>query len=118
MNDTLGGVATAGGPPAYLLVQGKITDLEGFKAYSAALPPIYRKFGGHYLTITPAPKVEVAEGEPRGESILIAQFPSKEAAWGFWKSAEYEAAKRLREGKGHFFVTVLEGLPVNDSPAT
>ena len=37
--------------------------------------------------------------------------PYKDAAWGFWKSAEYEAAKRLRAGKGHFFVTVLEGLP-------
>jgi hypothetical protein len=24
----------------------------------------------------------------------------------------------LREGKGHFFVTVLEGLPIKDSPAT
>ncbi len=97
--------------PGYLLVQGKVTDLEGFKAYNAALPPIYKKFGGHYIAVMPAPKVEVAEGEPRGESILIAKFPSKEAAWGFWKSAEYEAAKKLREGKGSFFVTVLEGFP-------
>jgi uncharacterized protein (DUF1330 family) len=97
--------------PAYLLVQGTITDLEGFKAYNAALPPIYKKFGGHYLTVTPAAKVEIAEGEPRNESILIAKFPSKEAAWGFWKSAEYTAAKKLREGKGRFFVTVLDGLP-------
>ena len=32
------------------------------------------------------------------------------SAWGFWKSAEYEAAKKLREGKGRFYVTVLEGL--------
>lgn len=97
--------------PGYLLVQGKVTDLEGFKAYNAALPPIYEKFGGRYITVTPAPKVEVAEGESRHESILIAKFPSKEAAWGFWKSAEYEAAKKLREGKGTFFVTVLEGFP-------
>lgn len=97
--------------PAYLLVQGAITDLEGFKAYNAALPPIYKKFGGFYLTVTPAAKVEIAEGEPRHESILIAQFPSKEAAWGFWRSAEYEAAKKLREGKGRFFVTVLQGFP-------
>jgi uncharacterized protein (DUF1330 family) len=96
--------------PAYLVVQGTVTDLEGFKAYNAALPPIYEKFGGHYLTVTPAPKVEIAEGEPRNESILIAKFPSKEAAWGFWRSAEYSAAKKLREGKGTFFVTVLEGL--------
>lgn len=97
--------------PAYLLVQGTVTDLEGFKAYNAALPPIYEKFGGHYIAVTPAPKVEVAEGEPRNESILIARFPSKDAAWGFWRSAEYTAAKKLREGKGHFYVTVLEGFP-------
>jgi uncharacterized protein (DUF1330 family) len=97
--------------PAYLLVQGTVTDLEGFKAYNAALPPIYEKFGGHYIAVTPAPKVEVAEGEPRNESILIAKFPSKDAAWGFWRSAEYTAAKKLREGKGEFYVTVLEGFP-------
>lgn len=97
--------------PGFLLVQGQVTDLEGFKAYNAALPPIYQKFGGHYLTVTPAAKVEIAEGEPRHESILIAKFPSKEAAWAFWNSNEYVAAKKLREGKGRFFVTVLEGLP-------
>jgi uncharacterized protein (DUF1330 family) len=97
--------------PAYLLVQGKVTDIEGFKAYNAALPPIYKKYGGHYITVTPAPKVEVAEGEPRNESILMAKFPSKEAAWGFWNSAEYVAAKKLRDGKGVFYVTVLEGFP-------
>ncbi len=97
--------------PAYLLVQGQVTDVEGFKAYNAALPSIYAKYGGHYLTVTPAARVEVAEGEPRNESILIARFPSKQAAWGFWKSTEYEAAKRLREGKGRFYVTVLEGMP-------
>jgi uncharacterized protein (DUF1330 family) len=75
------------------------------------LPPIYKKYGGHYITVTPAPKVEVAEGEPRNESILMAKFPSKEAAWGFWNSAEYVAAKKLRDGKGVFYVTVLEGFP-------
>ena len=97
--------------PGYLLVQGQITDIEGFKAYNAALPSIYQQFGGHYLTVTPAAKVEIAEGEPRNESILIAKFPSKDAAWAFWNSTEYTAAKQLRAGKGRFFVTVLEGLP-------
>ena len=97
--------------PAYLLVQGTITDVEGFKAYNAALPPIYARFGGHYLTVTPAARVEVAEGTPENRSILIARFPSREAAWGFWKSADYAAARKLRAGKGTFFVTVIDGLP-------
>lgn len=97
--------------PAYLLVQGCVTDREGFKAYSAALPPIYRKYGGEYLALVPAALVEVVEGETEDRSIVLARFPSRSAARAFWNSPEYAAAKRLREGKGSFFVTILEGLP-------
>jgi uncharacterized protein (DUF1330 family) len=97
--------------PAYLLVQGEVTDREGFKAYSAALPPIYRRYGGEYLALVPAPLVEVAEGHAENRSIVLARFPSREAARAFWDSPEYAAAKKLREGKGMFFVTILDGLP-------
>jgi uncharacterized protein (DUF1330 family) len=97
--------------PAYLLVQGRVTDREGFKAYSAALPPIYRKYGGEYLALVPAPLVEVAEGAPEDRSVVLARFPSREAARAFWDSPEYAEAKKLREGKGTFFVTILDGLP-------
>jgi len=97
--------------PAYLLVQGQVSDREGFKAYSAALPPIYRKYGGEYLALVPAPQVEVAEGSPEHRSIVLARFPSRAAARAFWDSPEYAAAKQLRAGKGSFFVTILDGLP-------
>jgi uncharacterized protein (DUF1330 family) len=97
--------------PAYLLVQGTVTDPEGFKAYNAALPPIYKKFGGAHVSLTPAVKVEVLEGAAESRSVVISKFPSKEAALAFWHSPEYTAAKALRAGKGTFFVTVLEGLP-------
>lgn len=96
--------------PAYLLVQGRVTDREGFKAYSAALPPIYRKYGGEYLALVPAALVGVMEGAAEERSIVLARFPSLAAARAFWDSPEYAAAKRLREGKGNFFVTILEGL--------
>jgi len=98
--------------PAYLLVQGRVTDREGFKAYSAALPPIYRKYGGEYLALVPAALVEVAEGEAEERSVVLARFPSRAAARAFWDSPEYATAKRLRDGKGSFFVTILEGLPL------
>jgi uncharacterized protein (DUF1330 family) len=97
--------------PAYLLVQGRVTDREGFKAYSAALPAIYRRYGGEYLALVPAPEVEVAEGEPELRSIVLARFPSRTAARAFWDSPEYAEAKRLRAGKGTFYVTILDGLP-------
>ncbi len=97
--------------PGYLVVQGVVTDREGFKAYSAALPAIYAKYGGQYLAMTPAPFVEVAEGVPENRSVVVAKFPSKAAAWAFWNSPEYREAKKLREGKGTFYVMVVEGLP-------
>lgn len=97
--------------PAYILVQGHVTDREGFKAYSAALPPIYRKYGGHYVALVPAPLLEVVEGSPENRSVVLAKFPSREAARAFWHSPEYTEAKKLREGKGTFYVTILDGLP-------
>lgn len=102
--------------PGYLVVQGVVTDREGFKAYAAALPPIYAKYGGRYLAMVPAPSVEVAEGELENRSVVIARFPSRAAAWAFWNSPEYAAAKKLREGKGRFYVMVLDGLPEPDAP--
>ena len=100
----------AGERPGYLVVQGVVTDREGFRAYSAALPPIYEKYGGRHLAMVPAPLIEVAEGDAEHRSVVIARFPSKVAAWAFWNSPEYAAAKKLREGKGTFYVMVLEGL--------
>jgi uncharacterized protein (DUF1330 family) len=97
--------------PAYLLVQGTVTDREGFQAYNAALPPIYRKYGGEYLALVPAPRVEVLEGEPELRSVVVARFPSRAAAQAFWHSPEYTAAKTLRAGKGTFYVMLLDGLP-------
>jgi uncharacterized protein (DUF1330 family) len=97
--------------PAYLLVQGDVTDREGFRAYSAALPPIYRKYRGQYIALVPAPLVEVLEGEPENRSVVIARFPSRDDARAFWNSPEYAEAKKLRAGKGTFYVAILDGLP-------
>ena len=97
--------------PAYLLVQGHVTDREGFKAYSAALPPIYGKYRGRYIALVPAPLLEVVEGEPENRSVVIARFPSREDARAFWNSPEYAKAKKLRAGKGTFYVAILDGLP-------
>jgi uncharacterized protein (DUF1330 family) len=103
--------STSDAHAAYLLVQGHVTDREGFKAYSAALPPIYRKYRGQYIALVPAPLVEVVEGEPEDRSVVIARFPSREDARAFWNSPEYAEAKKLRAGKGTFYVAILDGLP-------
>ncbi len=112
--------------PAYLLVQGVVTDREGSCAYTSALPPIYRRYGGQYLALVPASLLEVPEREPEERGVVIARFPSRRSAREFWDSPEYAATKKLRDGKGLVYVTIPKGCdmrrdevrPVGMSAAT
>lgn len=95
--------------PGYLFVQGSFWDEARQKAYSAALPPIYRQYAGHYLAIGGGAGVQVVEGlwHPRG--LVLARFQSAAAVDRFWWSAEYRAAATLRQGAGAFTVLKLDG---------
>ena len=94
---------------AYIIVSGKDYDLEKLQSYSAALPPIYEKYGGWYVAF--ANDYSVLEGKSDAEAIIISAWPSIDAAKTFWASPEYTEAKKLREGNGIFEVVVLPALP-------
>jgi uncharacterized protein (DUF1330 family) len=63
-------------------------------------------FGGRYLVR--GGTREVPEGKTR-ERIVVLEFPSYEAALACYRSAEYQAAKKLREGKGALDLAIVEG---------
>jgi uncharacterized protein (DUF1330 family) len=63
-------------------------------------------FGGRYLVR--GGTREVPEGKAR-ERIVVVEFPSFEAALACYRSGEYQAAKKLREGKGVLDMAVVEG---------
>jgi uncharacterized protein (DUF1330 family) len=88
-----------------------ITDPEGYKAYQAANALAFAKFGAVFLVRGGAR--EVPEGKVRGRTVAL-EFPSWEAALACYRSPEYQAAKRLREGKGELDLVVVEGY---DGPA-
>ncbi|MEM8987531.1 MAG: DUF1330 domain-containing protein [Pseudomonadota bacterium] len=95
--------------PGYLVVMGRGYDRQDLAEYAKGLPPLYEKFGGQYRAI--ATDVEVFEGEYAYQSIVIAEWPSLNAARAFWTSPEYEALKKKREGVGAFDVVAFEGFP-------
>lgn len=96
--------------PGYLLVLGHSLDMKKMAAYSAALPPIYKKYGGHYLGIGgPGRGVELLEGGWFDHSGVLARFASIEDVSSFWYSPEYTEAKKLREGAGTFNVFAIGG---------
>jgi uncharacterized protein (DUF1330 family) len=108
--------AAASPPPAaarkgYWIGHVDITEPEGYKAYMAANAEPFGKYGARFLVR--GGTREVAEGEVRGRTVVL-EFPSYAAALACYRSPEYQAAKRLRDGKGALDLVVVEGY---DGPA-
>ncbi len=96
--------------PGYLLVLGHSLVPEKMATYSAALPPIYEKYGGFYLGIGgPGRGVEHMEGLWFERSIVLGRFDQPADVSKFWCSPEYEEAKKLRKDGGEFNVFKIAG---------
>lgn len=83
-----------------------VFDPEGYKPYLAANQVCFSTFGARYLVRGGA--AEVPEGKARARTVVI-EFPSYEAALACYRSDGYQAAKRLREGKGQTDLVIVEG---------
>ena len=65
------------------------------------------KFGG--VPIIRGGPCEIIEGHGTKRNVVL-EFPSYEAALAYARSAEYAAAKALRQGAGTLDMTVVEGV--------
>ena len=97
-------------PPAskkgYWVVQVDVPDADAYKPYLVANQAPFGKFGARYLVR--GGRREVMEGRARSR-IVVLEFPSFEAALACYRSPEYQAAKKLREGVAEADVIVTEG---------
>lgn len=93
---------------AYLIVTARIIDRERFiSGYARRAAELVTSFGGRY--VIRAPGAEVLEGaNPESASLVISEWPSREAALSFWNSPEYAAAKAMREGLADVEVLLIE----------
>jgi uncharacterized protein (DUF1330 family) len=80
---------------AYALIELEITDRDGMGPYIAAVTDTITAHGGKYLVR--AGRTEVVEGN-LGEfpTKVVLEFPSMEAAKGWYGSPEYQAILPLR----------------------
>lgn len=92
---------------AWLIVTAHIHDREGFMAgYGPAAAALVDKFGGRYLIRAPgAQQLEGSGGD--GASVVVSEWPDREAALKFWNSPEYAEVKKLREGKAEVSVLLI-----------
>jgi uncharacterized protein (DUF1330 family) len=93
---------------AWLVVTATLKDRDAFMAcgYSQAAAQILEAHGGRY--VIRAPGATVLEGEgAEGASVVVSEWPSREAALAFYSSPEYTAAKAMREGLAQINVTLV-----------
>jgi uncharacterized protein (DUF1330 family) len=83
-----------------------VTDLDGYKPYMIADQLPFGRFGGRYLVRGGAS--EVTEGKARSRTVVL-EFPSYDAALTCYRSDDYQAAKKLRDGKAAFDLVIVEG---------
>jgi uncharacterized protein (DUF1330 family) len=95
--------------PAYMIISAKIADRDAFiNGYGKAAAALITQFGGQY--VLRAPGAEMLEGSfGEGASVVISQWPNKDAAKRFWNSPEYADVKKLRDGLADCQVLLIEG---------
>ena len=77
----------------YLIANYRITNPDGYRAYTAAVVPTIAAHSGRILVAGPGS--EAVEGEPAPVTIVL-EFPSKEALRGWYDSPEYQEIIHLR----------------------
>lgn len=104
---------------AYLIIDARIRDPDGFAAYARAVPELMARHGGRYVVMRGAQQwLEGGDDEVR---TVVSLWPNRSAALAFWHSEDYARIKQLREDTGDFHVRLVDAVTepgADGSPAT
>ena len=92
---------------AYWIARIDVRDPEGYKGYVAASRLAFDRFGAKFLVRGGAS--EAVEGTGRARNVII-EFPSMEQARDCYYSAEYQAAKAIRQKFADGEIVLVEGI--------
>ena len=103
--------------PAYMIITARIADRAAFiSGYGPAAAKLVAQFGGCY--VLRGPGATLLEGDfGDGASVVISEWPDREAALAFWNSPEYAAVKQLRAGIAEVQVLLIEAPRINGDTA-
>jgi len=90
---------------AFVIAAETINDEALFSEYRKAVPATLEPFGGKF--VVRGGKLSLLEGEWPHSRLVIIEFPSREAAEGWYKSAEYQKIIGLRHNSsvGNLVIT-------------
>lgn len=93
-------------PKGYWIARVDVNNEEGYKAYAAANPAIFKKFGGKF--VVRGGKSECPEGTARSRNVVI-EFPDYASALACYQSPEYAANIKVRQPHSVADILIIEG---------
>jgi uncharacterized protein (DUF1330 family) len=94
-------------PKGYIVSRVDVSDPEAFALYAAAATKAIIAHGGRPLAR--GGRSEALEGPARARNVIL-EFDSYEAARAYFHSAEYKAARAMREGAAEIEMVLVEGV--------
>jgi uncharacterized protein (DUF1330 family) len=80
----------------YIIAKVNVTDQNKYKEHMKATPASVQKYNGKI--IVRGGENETLEGDEITELVVVIEFPTLQIAKEWYKSDEYQNAKKLREG--------------------
>ena len=93
--------------PAYIIAEIQITDPAAYDGYRPLAAASIAGFGGRF--IVRGGKVNLLEGEPEPERVIVIEFPDADTARRWYRSDEYQAALKIRQAASRGRVFLAEG---------
>lgn len=95
-------------PKGYVIMTEAIRDEAAMGAYGQASFPTVQQHGGSVIIAYDDP--EILEGSWHGTRTVVIKFDSVSAAHGWYRSAEYQAARAIREDAAEVNVVIVGGF--------
>jgi uncharacterized protein (DUF1330 family) len=94
----------------YWIAMVDVSDPEGYTDYTSRAPSTFARFGAQVLAR--GGRSEALEGRATPDRTVVIEFPSYEQALACYRSEEYQAVCRYRQGHAEATVVVVEGVPL------
>ena len=95
-------------PSGYIIANVSVTNPQQYEDYRKWSTEAFRAHNAELCVR--GGQVQVLEGDWQPERVVVAKFPSFEAAKTIYESAEYLRARQAREGAAIMRMVVVEGL--------
>jgi uncharacterized protein (DUF1330 family) len=92
---------------AFVIAAESLTDEAKFSEYRRAVPATLEAFGGKF--VVRGGNLKLLEGEWPHSRLVIIEFPSREAAEGWYRSPEYQKIIGLRHSSSVGNLVIVEG---------